>query len=290
MPASARRQLIVTRCRYTQETHVEAARGVGRDRSHGLDHCLPQQRRLRALLALFLLTTGHPHDPTASAVAHRHVWWSLVPLDLVSAHHEQLVLRTSAPGVLVTTLCLWNRTGVLGLPGLRVVSSDWPDRFFLYHHPSKAVIRVEPRLPREERPFPVRQDEEQRARLRRFHALAHDSPPLEPVEEELLHRLPPMSQDAEHLLAALLVRLTCAHPQGLWRVDKLGFSPAATRNGHGFLWGHLDHWRLHWPIGPLRGLATALTHPSIGLEGARLVSDGSRLAVHYGTASLDLTP
>ncbi|MET9582654.1 hypothetical protein ABZY10_05965 [Streptomyces sp. NPDC006539] len=59
MPHSLRRSVAVRRGRYTGEQHSIASLGIPRGAEDlGLDHCTPQQRQLRFLLALGLFNQG----------------------------------------------------------------------------------------------------------------------------------------------------------------------------------------------------------------------------------------
>ncbi|MCP2262517.1 hypothetical protein LX15_006257 [Streptoalloteichus tenebrarius] len=287
MPASTRRQLIAVRCRYTGETHAEAAPGVGRDGTIGLDRCTPGQRRLRALLALHLLNCRPRRRSRLPAreIHHRSVWWSLNTLDVISAHYDQLVLRSSNPEVLMWPLSAWNTTYEIGLPGLRLMSRDSQGRYHLLHGPTGAVVRVDHRPPGR-----TGRDAEIVERLRGFHRIVGGHPELDESEQWLLGALPPVSGDAEQLLAALLVRLTSAHPEGRWAMDKVGFRDLACRaDSWCSLWGHGDHWRLRWMSAvPSMVVGEALTDPVFGLAGAELAPLRPGFVVHYRQATLRL--
>lgn len=104
--------------------------------------------------------------------------------------------------------------------------------------------------------------------------------------------LPSIAVDAEQLLAALLVRLPLADPDGIWTLSKNHLGQAADSpdtNSH-FLMGDGPSWHYRWN-GSIQAfdIAAALTDTVTGLADATTVlRPGQSLTVSYGAAKLNL--
>ena len=280
MPASTRRRLIAARCRLTGEFKAAVAPLIGRDGSHGLDDCTDEQRRFRTQLALFLLNAAPAEGWNSHErhVAAQRVWSAWAALERFLPYRDTLVVTTSSPGALRRALIGRTSNADEGMPGLRYDHTDPPS---FVHIPTKATLRVHV-LPK---PLPT-------PGMPLCGASNGQSLAITSREQRLLDTLPPITVDAEQLLAALLVRLPLADPDGIWTLSKNHLPQAAESpdaNSH-FLIGDGASWHYRWN-GSIRAfdIAAALTDTVTGLADATAVlRPGHPLTVSYRAAKLNL--
>lgn len=281
MPVSTRRRLIAARCRLTGELKAAVAPLIGRDGSHGLDDCTDEQRRFRAQLALFLLNAAPVEgwDAHKRRVAAQRVWSAWAAFERFLPYPDTLVVTTVSPGALRRALTGRSNNAEEGMPGLRYDHTDPPS---FIHIPTKATLRVH--VP--PRPLLVPNT------LLRGEAANGQGLAITPREQRLLDSLPRITVEAEQLLAALLVRLPLADPDGIWTLSKHHLLEAADSpedNSH-FLIGDGPSWHYRWN-GPIQAfdIAAALTDTVTGLaDAAAVLRPGQPLTVSYGAAKLNL--
>ncbi|MEV4600797.1 hypothetical protein AB0K15_25800 [Amycolatopsis sp. NPDC049253] len=297
MPESLRRKLRDIRRSYTGEDKASAAAGVGRG-GLGLDLCSPQQRRFRALLALFLFNANVPDTPFDDQhSANAFLAYTMT----VSPRFDTLVCLV--PGAVE------NAVGRLlaspgpdslqyGVPGLRVEAAVDFRTYHLVHLPTGAKMVVASRPD-----FPLLSDIQNAGpHLDTWSAntFVGADIPLADVEREALSRLPAMPAGIERILAALVTRLDARDPARKWAVgnwwyDPLGrpFPPGYRHNGKISLWGQRPKWALRWNGWPRpEDIVGCLTAPIVGVDRltARQLSpaefvielDGCSLSLKYG--------
>lgn len=266
--------------------HLESARaGVGRDHSHGIDNCTPEQQRLRALIALSVFNT---HETNG---AHSPSHWGLSPLVAytitVSPRYNRLVLICDAPDNVVSYL-LPKRADNNCLPGLRLEDLRGFDTYITRHVPTGAELVV----------TGLRDGRWPRASNRRssteFQPL---SQPLSAHERDRLNELPKISHAAERLMAGLFCRIAARYRHdwalGNWFYDPLNRPGSLTKQGDDSskrrLWGAGNHWLLEWHRFPFEeDVAAALTGPPIGMAGASQVRTATGTVVQLNGAQLTL--
>lgn len=286
MPESVNKAIARARVGFTGEPKEAALAGVPRDGSLGLDTCLPEQRTLRALLALGLfnrLGLGEARPPA---------WWglhTLVAYDITaSPRHNRLVLITDVPHNVAPYL-LPSRDGGSSLPGLRLEEFRGRRTYVARHLPTDAqlVITGNPSgtWSAAQRPSP------------RWDFFSVDEP-LTQSERTQLEQVPDMNADAERLLAGLTVRIAAQDPQGGWAIGNW-FSDPLQRPGwlndgseerYGKqLWGSGYIWSFRWNGFPYaEDVAASLTAPQVGVPGATVHDAGDRLDVRLGRTTLSL--
>lgn len=266
MPHSRRRALAATRAHYTGETHAQAAAALGRH-SHGVDECCPEQRALRAEFAVRVLNrSGGLSALLRYSLVVSPRWDCMVFYADIAEHICQRFLGSDLawdvdlPEALPSTIELHHRrTG----GSFRIVSTERPV------HPQYMRHVLEPGI----RPIPH-----------------HDLPIV-------------ASSDAQVLLGALVARLGLSpgRPQGhsmrAWELSWL-HDPACVNSTYGYssqLVGEGHRWTYLWSADPmLETVVTALTHPTIGVDGVTLSAPARRPDGHvaatltYGAATLHL--
>ncbi|MFJ8919840.1 hypothetical protein ACIREK_10215 [Streptomyces sp. NPDC102415] len=287
MPESVKKSIARTRMGFTGEPKEGALAGIPRDGSLGLDACLPEQRTLRALLALGLfnrLGLGEARPPA---------WWglhTLVAYDITaSPRHNRLVLITDVPHNVAPYL-LPGREGGSSLPGLRLEEFRGCNTYIARHLPTGAQLVITGN------------------RSGTWSAAQRPSPRWEffPVNEPLtesertqLEQVPNMDTDAMRLLAGLTTRIAAQDPQGRWAIGNW-FSDPLRRPGwlnadgseerYGKqLWGSAHQWSFRWNGFPYaEDVAASLTAPQVGLPGATAQDAGDHLIVRLGRTVLSL--
>lgn len=294
MPSPQNRELAFRRAFFTGESPVQAASAVGNRVSHALDSCSPGQHRFRALLALLELNagtafppnpdvkgTGELSSPAQWELARWHVDLSGRPGTRYSPRYNQFVVLTDAPEELMGTVLLSpDPADPRGVPGLRPLNAHPHGQWFRFRHlPTGAVLRIEldePNQPprRSVSGYPMSWE------------IASRSGTLGDGERRALDAVPPMSDDAARLIAALFVRLTINEPGVRWQDGhERALSPWLG------LWGVDGHWGLQTTNRQaVEGSARLLTDPVIGLADATvLATTEASIIIGYRTATLSLS-
>lgn len=297
---SVRRNLADQRRLYTGEPPAAAVHAMPRqERRDGssawpasapalaLDTCTPEQRALRATLALFLLNSLAPREviePGDERILSRRdssrLMWERV---IASPRFDEFAIFSDMPGHLVQK--------VRNIPGIRKYEKRYEhNALVLRHVPTGGALS-----------FRHVDWAQPSSRDRRYIMPAHfdglpSDPDLDEREQVVVAAMPPMHADAEALLAGLTARLWLASRSEGWAVSGLvrdGRPRPYTRiTPFLYLWGHEDQWVLRWggwSSVAVVEVAHALTHPRIGIAGAeaRKVSS-SRYVVSLGRATLEL--
>lgn len=292
-----RRKVAAARAKYTNEPRALAAEGVYRQ-SAGLDWCKPEQRRFRALMALFLLNTHEvPEEVRLDAEGYRviacagvsRLVWSSIE---ISPQPGDLSILTGNPDHLVQCVATTNVRIRHGIPGLRAVEVEGEGEALLLRHlPTGGLLRFryyESGNRRRRRPpwfYPTNWRRLVRAPL--MHA----------DERATLEYVPPMHEDAVFLLAGLMARVSCRSEQEGWAVGYLFRDDLPDRRWGGHdgrqfvhLWGGDAEWVLRWGGSgsvPPADVARALTHEFIGMSGAtHVIKEPDRAEVRLGRARL----
>ncbi|WP_329072777.1 hypothetical protein [Amycolatopsis sp. NBC_01480] len=272
MPSSSRRKLRDIRRSYTGEDKVSAEAGVGRG-DLGLDRCSPQQRRFRAVLAVYLFNANVPDTPfdtQHSATAFLSYTMTVSPwfdtfACVVPGAVENVVGRLLAsPG---------NGDLQYGVPGLRVVAAVDFGTYHLVHLPTGAKMVIARRPD-----FPPLSEVQRHGPYGETWSARHyvgAEIPLAAVEHEALSRLPSMPSGIERILAALVTRLDAHDPSDKWAIGMWWYDPLlrpnnqSYRRSHRFvLWGQGPKWELRWNGWPLpEDVIACLTAPIIGVPG-----------------------
>ncbi len=286
MPESVKKDIARTRAGFTGEPQLGALAGVPRDGSLGLDTCLPEQRTLRALLALGLFNRLGLEEARPPA------WWglhTLVAYDITaSPRHNRLVLITDVPHNVAPYL-LPSRDGGSSLPGLRLEEFRGRRTYVARHLPTGAqlVVTGNPSgtWSATQRPSP------------RWDFFSVDEP-LTKSERTKLEQVPDMSAGAECLLAGLTARIAAQDPQGRWAIgnwfsdplQRPGWHNAGSEERYGKqLWGSAHQWSFRWNGFPyVEDVAASLTSPQVGVPGATVHDVGDRLDVRLGRTTLSL--
>ncbi|MFC9735269.1 hypothetical protein ACFWGM_36865 [Streptomyces roseolus] len=281
MPAHT--SLARSRALYTGETLTSAKSGVARNRSLGLDDCLPAQRAFRFLLALGYLN----NDPRAyEGPAGWHVAVLSAYTVTFSPRWNRLVIIADVPDN-VTRRLLRGPVGGSGLPGLRFLEHRGSS-YVLRHLPTGAELVITGNA--SGRP-------EGRLSEPHFDALSTAVPVTE-AEAGQLHGVPEATEDAQRLLAGVLTRVTARDPHRSWAIGNWFYDPL-TRPGwldmnhrqYRTLLGRGDHWVLSWGAIPYESdLVAALTDPVVGIAGAGRERDSGDTVVTLGGATLRLRP
>lgn len=283
MPESQRNTAARTRVRYTDEQFAAAKAGIARDYSIGLDVCLPEQRELRALLALGLLNRGYDYRTPAG--------WRMAALTTytitASPRFHRMVLITDVPHNVVDYL-LPEPNGVGGLPGLRVEEHRGHGSYIMRHLPTDAQFVVTDNPSGK----PVG------ARRKSYVDFFTVDAPLTPGEREQLASVPPMTEHAQFLLAGVFCRISARDPHRRWAIGNWFYDPLQRSSWLDSdrslgedrkLQGAGDSWELRWDSYPYPDdLAASMTDPVIGIPGARTVSASDHLAITLGNATLRL--
>jgi hypothetical protein len=281
--------LAFRRAFFTGESPVQAASAVGNRVTHAMDSCSPGQHRFRALLALLELNAGRafpreggePSTPAQWELVRWNVDLSGRPGTRYSPRYNQLVVLTDAPEVLMSTVLQSpDPADPRGVPGLRPLNAHPNGQWFRFRHvPTQAVLRIEldePKTPprRSVSGYPLS-----------WEVAARSWAPGE-GEQRALDAVPPMSDDAARLLAALFVRLTINEPGVRW----LDGQERAVSPWLG-LWGVDEHWALHTTSRQaVDGLARLLTDPVIGLADTTvLATTEASIIIGHRAATLRLS-
>ncbi|MGY1984137.1 hypothetical protein [Nocardia gipuzkoensis] len=246
-----------------------------------------QQRRLRALLALSLLNTPDvPREVVESDDAHVLRWRNASRLMadrfIFSPRCDDLVVLSRMPGHLAQK--------VRNFPGIRRHDVDFDHSSLeLSHIPTGSSLSFQYSLGRH------RHTCDKYVLLGKFDNIPTDRD-LTEDEEQTLAALPPITPDAETLLAGLTARLWISSPPEGWAVSALVDDPLRRErydvDDFVYLWGHGADWVLRWggwhPV-PASDVATALTHPLVGIVGAAAAQSRPDSAkVTLGRATLHL--
>lgn len=246
--------------------------------STGPDILAVSQRRFRALLAVLLLNDtvrAHPVGAELTADSQRWVaWWDLGRWDhsdcTFADQSDELVVLCAQPRQLTdaVTPCP-DGPRPRGIPGLRRLAAHPRGLWFrFWHPPTQAVLHVRTTKLPLVRPYVanVRVPGPRRS----FETAPRVVTDAERRALQVLMRIHP---DAQHLLAALLVRL----PEGSVRA---WYS----------LWGHGMHWTLRGTCSTAAvRLAQALTDQDTGLHGTSVIGLGEgAIKIGYRDASLQL--
>ncbi len=287
MPRSTNKTIARTRMRYLGEPRSAALDAVPRDGSLGLDTCSPEQRRLRALLALGLFNrpgTWQPHRGVAAWGLH-----TLVAYDIIaSPRFNRLVLITNVPHNVAPYL-LPRRDGGSSLPGLRLEEFRGRRTYVARHLPTGAqlVITGNPSGTWGGKPRPSP----------RWDFYPVDKPCTE-AEGAQLEEVPAMSEDVERLLAGLTCRIAAQDAEGGWAIGNW-FSDPLTRPGRPSdrgedryekqLQGYGHRWTFQWNGFPyVEDVAASLTTSPVGVFGAIAHDAGDHVDVRLGDATLRL--
>ncbi|MER8187184.1 hypothetical protein [Kitasatospora sp. NPDC094015] len=287
--SSQRERAAHTRKAYTNESFEAALAGLGRKNDPGLDSCLPGQRAFRALFALGLFNEGLPAAPQAQ--------WGYSVLSaydpvMSPRWRELVVIAERAPDNV--TQWLLPDSNRERLPGLRLegCNEDAGRTYVMRHEPTGARLVVTSRAS-------GRTDRNvvDRTRWRESLMVGEE---LTSAERRKLDSIPPMTPEAEVLLAGLVTRFTLVDPGREWATDwsadplRRGGSRRTDPNGlvrgnQRRLWGDGNSWELRWSGFPYpQDLGIALTHPVIGIPGAELHAHRSTYEVTLGDAVLEL--
>ncbi|MGI5164760.1 hypothetical protein ACQEU3_10440 [Spirillospora sp. CA-253888] len=284
MPAD-RRSSVQLRIESLGEHRESARAGMARDGSHGIDHCTPEQRRLRALLALAIFNT-HGTDTT-----YPPAYWGLSRLNAysitVSPRYDRLVLVSDVPHNVVSYL-LPRQGSYHCLPGLRLKERRGPDTYITCHVPTGAELIVtgerEGRWPRV-------------GNLRSSTEFQPLSQPLSGRERCWLDEIPEISEAAELLIAGLVCRVAARFGHdwalGNWFYDPLN-RPKSLMEGkreseERHLWGTGSQWLLEWHRFPFEeDVATALAQSPVGVAEAIQVRSAANTVVFLEGARLTL--
>ncbi|MFK0183337.1 hypothetical protein ACIQV1_03885 [Streptomyces rubiginosohelvolus] len=287
MPRSTQRSIARTRMQYLGEPRSAALDAVPRDSSLGLDTCSPEQRRLRALLALGLFNRpGHwqPHRGVAAWGLHTLVAYDII----VSPRFNRLVLITPVPHNVAPYL-LPSGEGGSALPGLRLEELRGRRTYVARHLPTGAqlVITGNPSGTWSGKPRPSLRGD--------FHTV---DKPITEAEQAQLGEVPELSDDAERLLAGLACRIAAQDAEGRWAIGNW-FSDPLRRpgwlRGEGEdryakqLRGAGHDWAFRWNGFPyVDDVAASLTASPIGVDGAVAHDAGDHLEIRLGAATLRL--
>ncbi|ROQ23236.1 hypothetical protein EDD98_7686 [Streptomyces sp. PanSC19] len=235
------------------------------------------------MLALAVLNCGK----TAAWLSETYLYELSLYTFIVSPRQDDLVLITHAASNIANRLLPGeHKSDVLCLPGMRLLD-DPDDAYRLIHLPTGGRLTTTNRSNGTGggRSYPAR-------------SWKRVNEPLTSRETEVLDALPPMTSDAEALLAALTSRLWLRDPYGSWAIGGW-FSPPPRRDretirSHGHarrLDGSGDQWELTWTSYPYpEDLVAALSHPRAGLRGVRVLREGEVVHLLYGTARLSVLP
>jgi hypothetical protein len=292
-----RRNAANERARYTEEPHWAAAPGIDRGMTHGLDTCTPEQRRFRALFALFALNT-HSVPPSLvidgddRALVTRGVSRLMCYNISFSPRYNDFVVLSDIHDHIIQSV-ISSSVREHGIPGLRPADADPNGAWLLFRHmPTGATLRFQ-YLDRHDKfgRIPRYWDGGSRwPECRRDRGISLD-------ERESMRCVPPMSNDAERLLAGLASRLWTRSEAERWGVGGLVWYPFQRGIGTGseqftYLWGRGNDWVLRWggpSSTPASHVAKALTHEVIGIQGAMVLARSARQAlVQLGEARLRL--
>lgn len=290
MPHSTDRTLRDIRASYTGEEPFAAQAGLGRG-NLGLDACAPEQRKLRALLAIQLFNYSRSDAlPNGIFSVSRCLAYS----SIVSPRFNQLVFITSVAADNVAS-SLVPRRGSLGygVLGLRLVNARSCHTHHLRHLPTGAQVVVAAQPDFMSKEAMARMNPDKTRGISKY--FADLETPLSLIERDALASIPPMTSDIETLLAALVTRLNSRCPRGNWAIghwrdDPLGrpqserlpwFNPSAS------LWGAGTHWQLRWNAFPHpRDLVASLAEPPIGITGAIAVEHSHGWQIKLNESSL----
>ncbi|MDT8916082.1 hypothetical protein [Amycolatopsis sp. PS_44_ISF1] len=272
MPSSSRRNLRDIRRSYTGEDKASAEAGVSRD-GLGLDRCSPQQRRFRALLAIYLFNANVPDTPfdtQHSATAFLSYTMTVSPwfntfVCVVPGAAENAVGRLLASSA---------RDDLrYGVPGLRVAAGIDFGTYHLAHLPTGAKMVVTRRTD-----FPPLSELQRLGPYRKTWSSEHyvgAEVPMAEVEHEALSRVPSMPSGMERILAALVARLDVRDPSDKWALGLWWYDPLLRPSTHDHqrrhrfaLWGQGPKWELRWNGWPQpEDVIACLTAPVIGVSG-----------------------
>ncbi|MEU9686764.1 hypothetical protein [Amycolatopsis japonica] len=295
MPSSPRRKLKDIRRSYTGEDKPSAKAGVGRG-DLGLDRCSPQQRRFRALLAMYLFNANMANTPfDGQHSANAFLSYTMT----VSPWYDTFVcVLPGAVDNAVGRLLASPTDGLqYGVPGLRVTAAIDFKTYHLVHLPTGATMVLASRPD-----FPPVSEIQRICPYRETWSAEHyvgAEIQLAEVEREALSRIPSMPSGVERILAALVARLDVRDPSGKWAMGMWWYDPLVRsrpqeyRRGRKIaLWGRGSTWELRWNGWPSpEDLIACLTEPVIGVPHLTstqrsssewvITLDGCRLTLRY---------
>ena len=294
MRVNGKREAAALRSGYTGESRIAAEAGVKGRGDLGLDSSNIEQQKFRALLALALLNKGR--------IAPAGMDWQCSTFSaydpiISSREDELLVVDSRAPdNVTGWLLPTGSPGGPVRVPGLRLEAVDESDHatYVMRHIPTGARFIVTSGPTSDVPP------DAHCTTPWRDHLTVRDE--LTPAEVEALGLIPKMTDAAGRLLAGLITRYTLEDPAGQWatswdwdplerpgdrRSERLPLREGVQRR----LWGEGNSWELRWTGYPYpEDLAIALTHPAVGVSGARLSRHRDTYEVSLGDAILELRP
>ena len=283
MPNSVKKRAAHMRKAYSGEIYEAALAGISNDHAHGLDSCVPGQRKMNALLALGLFNRGEDGAPPAKWLLSTLTWYTIT----VSPRWNQLVFISDAPDN-VTRYLVPHGDSTPRLPGMRLRAMYDYRTYALEHVPTGAQLVVTSRLD---------------GKLQGVREVSHFDfrtldDPLDSVEERQLADIPPMCDAAQTLLAGMAARMSMADPKGRWATGNWYWDPLRRDDGRGRdgdsdpqrkLWGAEDEWEAQWTGLPYPGdVAAALTDPMVGISGARLAKTKRVYHVDFGDSVLKI--
>ncbi|MYT68316.1 MULTISPECIES: hypothetical protein [unclassified Streptomyces] len=245
-----------------------------------MDRCTPQQRHLRALLALGWFNSD------LDTVRGRWCAYGLTSYTLLPSPTDgELRIWTNWAEGAVRWLVPGGDEWPFRIPGLRLEATDgriWR----LRHLPTQAVLTVV----------------EGSGRGRRRPAQWVDPQWIRPttaaltdVEADQLGAVPAMTSAASELLAALPVRMALRDPRGEWAIGGWWGDPLDRPQQRSVtqalrrLDGAGDRWELAWTGYPFPDdLAIALSHPTVGLSDTHRQRTRTGWDIHHNGAVLTL--
>lgn len=297
MPQTWKPSLAEARSEYTGEEPHQARKGVGRRAGRieqlGMDSCSDGQRRFRAQLAVHIFNCGTPIGlPGIGDVASTFDFLSYTMT--VSPRFD--LIQFAIPGAVENAV--GRLTAPLGqlefaVPGLRLAAAAFQHTYYMIHIPTGAHVVFSKHSHFYSQEEIVAKGEPLRRHIDSFVPLGV---PLQAAEERQLAATPPMTADAEVLLAGLVARIDVEDPGGDWATggwwtDRLRREPPAGYRlvGPTYLWGSGAQWVLRWSGHPYPvDIIGCLTDPRFGIRGAHASGTGNNRVIRLGDASLSL--
>ena len=266
---------------YTGESSIAASEGVGRQDLR-FDHCSPAQRSMRSLISLCLFNGDGGGLPGTRIHVLTH--YSII----MSPRYDELRLITDSPDNVTGYLRSDVRGG--GIPGMRLQSMDCNYLFRLVHLPTGARLSVG--LPRT-----VRRECREMPCPHEVTDFREDSV-ITNAERDALKFAQVPQGDVGLLASALLVRLSMADPKGMWAAGgwfsdplRRTLTPATDSARSRRLAGTGNNWRLSWEGFPFaEDLASMITHPIVGVAGAKAYYAERHIDLRLRDATLRLAP
>ncbi|MFF1795407.1 hypothetical protein ACFVXQ_14520 [Kitasatospora sp. NPDC058263] len=265
----------VRRGAFTGEHPLTARAGLGRG-SIGLDECTPAQAQLRALLALGWFNQGILAAPGFD-------WWLGPTLNygtVLSPRYDHLVLIVSAAPNVADQLAAgppWS-----GIPGMRMERTLGWKTVLLRHLPTGASLEIT-ELGQPKAPGLTGDMWGPRRMLSMEQPVTRD-------EQDRLDMIPPMTEAARRLLAAVAIRSALRDPEGGWHVHWCRNTlnrPGRNGQPQRRLWGRGNLWCLEWLSYPYPSdLIAAISHPVAGLAGVDIQQESSSWVLTYEGAQL----